>query len=129
MKCSRCKKRERAKGSWCRECHNSANREAWSNQPESKRKDKWLRNKYGKTYEWYIDTWEDQFRECPICREPIHLSGPSHPRKACVDHCHETGEVRGLLCNHCNRGLGLLGDSPYNTRRATKYLERYKDDE
>ncbi|WP_399923176.1 endonuclease VII domain-containing protein [Streptomyces kanamyceticus] len=40
-----------------------------------------------------------------------------------VDHCHETGKVRGVLCFNCNSGIGKLGDDPDKTRRATAYLE------
>lgn len=39
-----------------------------------------------------------------------------------VDHCHETGQVRGLLCNLCNQALGLFKDSPELLARATAYL-------
>lgn len=42
----------------------------------------------------------------------------------CVDHCHATGVVRGLLCNGCNAALGLAGDSPATLRRLATYLER-----
>jgi hypothetical protein len=41
-----------------------------------------------------------------------------------VDHCHLTNKVRGLLCDRCNRGIGLLGDSPERIRNAARYLER-----
>ncbi|MFK0048340.1 endonuclease VII domain-containing protein [Streptomyces sp. NPDC090741] len=40
-----------------------------------------------------------------------------------VDHCHETGRVRGVLCLNCNMGLGLLKESPDHIRRAIQYLE------
>ncbi|WP_308283685.1 endonuclease domain-containing protein [Streptomyces glomeratus] len=40
-----------------------------------------------------------------------------------VDHCHETGRVRGVLCFNCNSGLGLLGDAPEAIYRAADYLE------
>ncbi|MFI0446134.1 endonuclease VII domain-containing protein [Actinomadura sp. 6N118] len=53
--------------------------------------------------------------ECPIC-----LSAPAIH----VDHCHETGEVRGLLCPECNTGMGQLRDDPVTLRRAADYLER-----
>ncbi|WP_224058896.1 endonuclease VII domain-containing protein [Streptomyces kanamyceticus] len=49
----------------------------------------------------------------------IRLSAPAIH----VDHCHETGKVRGVLCFNCNSGIGKLGDDPDNTRRATAYPE------
>lgn len=55
---------------------------------------------------------------CGICRGPMVPSKNQH-----VDHNHETGEIRGLLCSKCNTGLGLLGDSPELLRAAAAYLE------
>ncbi|WP_347878324.1 endonuclease VII domain-containing protein [Streptomyces sp. KS 21] len=40
-----------------------------------------------------------------------------------VDHCHETGRVRGVLCFNCNSAIGKLGDDPDILRRAISYLE------
>jgi hypothetical protein len=40
-----------------------------------------------------------------------------------VDHCHETGRVRGVLCFNCNAAVGQLGDDPGSPRRAIAYLE------
>lgn len=42
-----------------------------------------------------------------------------------IDHNHETGEIRGVLCTNCNRGLGHLKDSPVLLRKAAEYLEKY----
>lgn len=41
----------------------------------------------------------------------------------CVDHAHDDGRVRGLLCDNCNRGIGLLGESPDALIRAAAYLQ------
>ena len=41
-----------------------------------------------------------------------------------VDHCHETGEIRGYLCHACNRAIGLLGDNADSLRKAVHYLEK-----
>lgn len=51
---------------------------------------------------------------CQICEQSPAV---------CIDHDHETGAVRGALCNLCNRGIGLLKDSPEVLRRAAEYLE------
>ena len=53
---------------------------------------------------------------CAICR--------AKPAKH-VDHCHESGIVRGLLCFGCNRGLGKAQDDPELLRRGLSYLERH----
>lgn len=42
----------------------------------------------------------------------------------CVDHCHETGKVRGLLCRSCNSALGRLGDNADGVKRLLAYLEK-----
>lgn len=41
-----------------------------------------------------------------------------------IDHCHDTGAVRGLLCSPCNIGIGQLGDDPERVRAALEYLLR-----
>jgi hypothetical protein len=53
---------------------------------------------------------------CAICG--------AEDRELVVDHCHVTGRVRGRLCQNCNRGLGLLGDTLANINRAKEYLSR-----
>ncbi len=55
---------------------------------------------------------------CAICHEPASSDG----RGLHVDHDHETGRVRGLLCNSCNHGLGKFRDDPALLRAAIKYL-------
>lgn len=58
-----------------------------------------------------------QGETCAICYEYLD------PSKMHIDHCHETGKVRGLLCQQCNHGLGNLRDSPELARRASLYLQ------
>jgi hypothetical protein len=46
-----------------------------------------------------------------------------HRKTLVVDHSHETGAVRGLLCHNCNRALGLIHDDAAVLRRAAEYIE------
>ena len=57
---------------------------------------------------------------CAICRRPCERD----KCKLSIDHCHDTGRVRGLLCNRCNVGLGRFRDEPALLRFAADYLER-----
>jgi hypothetical protein len=49
--------------------------------------------------------------------------------KLVVDHCHKNNFVRGMLCNHCNRGLGHFRDDPMLLEFAQKYLQYFSEDE
>jgi hypothetical protein len=74
------------------------------------------RRKYGLSEERHLELLTKQENKCAICM--------LQPKKnLCVDHCHNTGKVRGLLCNACNRGIGYLGDNPDRIRRAIDYLK------
>lgn len=59
-----------------------------------------------------------QNRRCKICN--IEVEG----RTAHLDHCHKTGKVRGVLCNKCNHGIGLFGDSIISLEKAILYLKK-----
>lgn len=71
--------------------------------------------KYGLTIESYEELLTKQEGRCAVCRHEVE--GLLH-----VDHDHETGRVRGLLCRECNRGIGLLGDSLEILESAVQYL-------
>jgi protein-arginine kinase activator protein McsA len=67
------------------------------------------------------DLLEEQNNSCAICG----INGEELKRKLSVDHNHETNQVRGLLCNSCNLGLGQFKDSVVFLSCAIEYLERY----
>lgn len=94
-----------------------------------------LKSKYGLTLEQYKAMHETQDHKCLICEEPItqgytdkpmesHRKGP-RDRQSHVDHCHETGKIRGLLCSPCNSGLGHFKDSVYLMQRAIEHVNRH----
>lgn len=81
-----------------------------------------LKSKFGITLEEY-DAWvEAQDGKCAICKQPPKAH-QSARRKLRVDHCHATNKVRGLLCHHCNVGIGHFWDSPALLMAAADYLK------
>lgn len=63
---------------------------------------------------------KEQNNQCAVCETPLG-------KKFAIDHCHFTGEVRGILCSLCNSGIGLLRDNPDICERASIYLRRFKN--
>lgn len=78
-----------------------------------------MRNKYGLTVDEYDERLMNQNGVCAICQNPP--DGGRWPRLA-VDHDHERKVVRGLLCEHCNIGLGKFKDDPVRLGAAIQYL-------
>ena len=69
----------------------------------------------------YLRMMDEQRGCCPICQRGFeYTDSGSIP---CIDHNHTTGKVRGILCGHCNRGIGCLRDSTIILQYAIKYLE------
>jgi hypothetical protein len=66
-----------------------------------------------------------QLNLCAICGEPETTEVYGKVRALAVDHDHETSIVRGFLCAHCNRGLGLFRDNPTALRAAADYLDAH----
>jgi hypothetical protein len=74
--------------------------------------------RYGVTPEMYEGLSREQSGRCAICRQsPIR-------RHLAVDHCHDTGVIRGLLCHRCNTAIGLLRNDAAKCRHAAEYLEK-----
>lgn len=81
-----------------------------------------IKFKYGLKKEEYIALLEKQNYTCKICKsiDPKTLNKISF----CVDHCHKTGKIRGLLCSMCNRCLGLLKEDRQILQNMIKYLDK-----
>lgn len=81
-----------------------------------------MKKNYGVEYETYLGMVAKQGGKCAICgAEPPKNQ---HKKRLSIDHCHTTGEVRGLLCDPCNRGLGFFRDNQDNLKNAINYLAR-----
>jgi hypothetical protein len=103
--------------SWCKDCNKEQCRKHNNSRQGQKNALKRNLSRYNLTIEEFDRLSEAQDNLCAICSK----SEEYFPRLS-VDHCHETGKVRGLLCNNCNRGLGLLGDNHETLKKASEYL-------
>jgi hypothetical protein len=110
--------------SWCKQCwvitttnrRNGPNREIELRQ----RQNRHLVRSFGITLEQYEKLLKTQGGVCAIC----HQLNPGI-RKLSVDHDHKSGQVRGLLCENCNRGIGQLQETASNLLSALAYLANW----
>lgn len=95
-----------------------------------KRLEHYLRQVYKLSIEEYKSMIEKQDNKCKICGNEEKRKSVSEkvaPR-LCIDHCHKTGVIRGLLCHECNKGLGAFKDSIDLLFRAVEYLDYFEQD-
>ena len=100
----------------CKAAADAGRRETAAYKRQQRRKH--YRAKYGITVEDYDRLFELQDGKCAICGD----SDTGKFNHLCVDHDHKTGEVRGLLCNPCNKGIGCLRDDKEILKSAISYL-------
>jgi hypothetical protein len=86
----------------------------WRDNNQEKVLNKRYKERYGITFVEYQAMSEKQKNKCLICNVE---------EKLVVDHNHETGKIRGLLCNNCNCAIGLLKDDPIILQSAISYLQ------
>jgi len=82
-----------------------------------------LKRKFDITLEYYNEKLKEQCGVCDICKQP-ETYGIN--KFLSVDHCHINNEIRGLLCNNCNRAIGLLKDNIIVLENAINYLKKHK---
>ena len=139
MKCVVCEKPFTKVTSWQKYCSGACNQLAYRgrctkeyNNEISKRyrnstkgRDTYYRKKYGIGIEDYNRMFAEQEGCCAICGK--HQT--EEEKRLSVDHCHETGAVRGLLCRKCNTGLGVFRDDPALLTIAIAYLQQENKNE
>lgn len=82
-----------------------------------------LKRHYGLSKEQYEELLSTQGHCCAICGLPEGATIAGRKLRLSVDHCHDSGKVRGLLCSNCNNGLGRFKDSMGALQAAIRYLE------
>lgn len=113
----------RGGGDYCsRVCHPSYQALKKSDEhKEQRRRDYHLRKTYGISFHDYNALLEKQGGKCAICSRSF---GNGRCGYLFVDHNHETGKVRGLLCGRCNSAIGMLAESNEQLHRAIAYLSK-----
>ena len=110
------------KSSYCKPCASERSR-LWKIKNKTRAKDTWLKKKYGISFADHVAMFASQKGKCAICG----IEEVDAPRKTLfVDHCHTTGDIRGLLCHHCNSGLGHFMDNIDFLSAAISYLTKAK---
>ena len=79
---------------------------------------------YGITADEYYEILAAQNGKCSICESQEVNNSRISSGKLFIDHCHETGKVRGLLCSKCNHAIGLLNDDVDLLQKAISYLNK-----
>lgn len=133
-RCTKCKRRKDLSefsktGNYtrsdCRKCHAKYVKGKYDPQEKEKKKtyykekkseitNKVRKNKYKITSEEFAQMLTKQDNKCQICKQELI--------KPCLDHCHTSNKVRGILCSKCNMGLGCFQDDIENLKSAIKYL-------
>lgn len=107
---------------WCKECYRVYNTKYMRDARSKKPMYSHYFSKYGLTTEEVMEMHEQRNFKCDICGE----NTDHRYDKLCVDHCHSTGKVRGLLCFSCNIVLGNAKDNIDTLKNAITYLEKNK---
>ena len=128
MNCKTCKvilEKYKTCKSKCLRCYRKENKKTRANTPQAiaKRRRNKLFGKYKMTMSQYEAMSFKQSGRCAIC-----LTTPEDVRYGvlCVDHCHRTNKVRGLLCIECNTGIGKFQDKVQMLINAIHYLKAHQ---
>ncbi len=111
---------------WYQANKESVNQRNKKNRPRYKEtyKKRYYKYAYGLPHGEFEAMLQAQNGKCAICEKILTDDSPPY-----LDHCHETGNARGILCQHCNSGIGFLKDSPIIVSKALAYLNEYEGKE
>lgn len=102
---------------YCKDCQKIHNKSYQRNSD--------LKRKYGITEETYKIMFDFQNGKCAICGKEESATNQHGLRPLVVDHNHETGEVRQLLCHSCNTAIGLMKEDTVTLANAISYLVKH----
>lgn len=119
--------------SYCKTCHKAYKRDLYAKNPKHREMEYLggVRRKYGLSQEEYQALGESEDWRCAVCRrdpKAAYADQTLNAQRLHVDHCHETGRVRGLLCGNCNRALGYIEGTPGGLDAFRAYIETRCED-
>ena len=109
----------------CKQCVSRISKDRYKDNP-TKKKNERLRRAFDITYDEYKVMLDEQGGVCAICKQPEMSMSYGKVKYLAIDHDHTTGEIRGLLCNNCNRCLGLLKDNIDTMYAMVEYIKQNK---
>jgi hypothetical protein len=87
-----------------------------------------LKKKFGISSSDFDIMLSNQGNGCAICGDENPLPSRGHGTSGfVVDHCHETGIIRAILCGNCNKAIGFMRDDPTTAGKAAEYLKKWMD--
>lgn len=119
-------------GSWCKDCLRGRDRRTDKSKPRIFRmsprpegrltnRERHLKYDLGVDLADYYLMLKSQNKKCAVCRSSDPKTKHGH---FCIDHCHKSKRIRGLLCGPCNFMLGNASDSPARLRAGADYIEK-----
>jgi len=127
--CMVCRRKKHLENPKKREVHRKGSKNWYQKNPEKAKSQRLKR--YGITYEQYNELREKQNYCCASCgrHESVVEQGRAKGAETalCVDHCHSTGKVRGLLCTNCNTLIGKAKDDIETLNKAIQYLKEHHE--
>lgn len=108
-------------------CSPACNASEWRNRQPMSSRERRIKHVYGLTAAQFDQLLADQGGVCAICGG-LPPAVPGKIGQWNVDHDHDTGAVRGILCSPCNIGIGQLGDSIERLETALRYLRSFAED-
>jgi len=113
----------------CKECRQKYHKKHYRKTGAKKQRITNLKRNYGLTEDEYNAMAAGQEYKCAICKKPVTATPNSSTAYFDVDHNHETGKVRGLLCRRCNLVLGMTHEDKLLLYATINYLDKHSEDE
>jgi preprotein translocase subunit SecD len=105
-----------------KEIESKHERKKWASMSAEDRADRHLGKRYKITFKQFDEMIKGQDNGCYLCDAPIQPIGDYNIRGV-LDHNHETGKIRKVLCQHCNKALGLVKEKVDVLKKMVKYLD------